>query len=87
LSQIKESTLNEELINKQIIDICCGEWHTLVLTNSGEVYAWGWNKFGQIGNGISDYEYQSIPIKGNGFNDEKVIQISCDLLHSMALRK
>ncbi len=42
--------LNEYLSDKYIIDICCGHWHSLVLTNNGEVYAWGANEFGQIGN-------------------------------------
>jgi alpha-tubulin suppressor-like RCC1 family protein len=41
--------LNEYLSNKYINDICCGSGHTLVLTNIGEVYAWGWNEFGPIG--------------------------------------
>jgi E3 ubiquitin-protein ligase HERC4 len=43
--------LNQYLSDKQIIDICCGESHSLALTNSGEVYAWGDNELGQIGNG------------------------------------
>jgi alpha-tubulin suppressor-like RCC1 family protein len=78
--------LNQYLSDKQIIDICCGFRHTLVLTNSGEVYAWGDNKKGQIGNGKSgENECQLIPIKVNGFNDEKVIHISCGGWHSMAL--
>jgi alpha-tubulin suppressor-like RCC1 family protein len=78
--------LNKYLSNKKIIDICCGECYTLVLTNSGEVYAWGRNEFGQIGNEKSGgNECQLIPIKVNGFNDEKVKQISCGFEHSMAL--
>jgi hypothetical protein len=74
--------LNEYLSDKQIIDICCGHNFSVMLTNSGEVYGWGWNEFGQIGNKSSFYE--SIPIKVNGFK-EKVIMISCGGLHSMAL--
>jgi alpha-tubulin suppressor-like RCC1 family protein len=35
--------------DKQIIDICCDSWHLLVLTNSGEVYAWHYNEDGKIG--------------------------------------
>ncbi len=82
--------LNQYLSDKQIIDICCGFSHSLALTSSGEVYAWGYNKFGQIANrrkGLNEWfnECQSIPIKVNGFNDEKVIEISCGLCHSMAL--
>ena len=36
--------------NEQSVkQISCGVSHTLVLTNSGAIYGWGWNKFGQIG--------------------------------------
>ncbi|CAM6031855.1 unnamed protein product, partial [Sphagnum compactum] len=70
------------LSDKQIIDACYGCDHSLVLTNCGEVYAWGWNQFGEVGDGSNDI--QLIPIKLNAFNDEKVIQISCGYLHSMA---
>jgi alpha-tubulin suppressor-like RCC1 family protein len=80
---IYKPELNEYLNDKQIIDICCGFNHSLVLTNSGELYAWGGNWYGQIGNG--NFDNQSIPIKVNGFNDEKVIQITCGEWHSMAL--
>ncbi len=56
------------------------------MINGGEVYAWGRNEFGQIGNERSGgNECQLIPIKVIGFNDEKVKQVSCGLWHSMAL--
>jgi alpha-tubulin suppressor-like RCC1 family protein len=42
--------LNQYLNNEFVIDISCGAFHSLVLTNC-EVYAWGWNGYGQIGNG------------------------------------
>ncbi len=84
--KIYKPELNEYLINKQIIDICCGYSHSLVLTNSGEVYAWGWNVWGQIGNGRSgENECQLIPIKVNGFNNEKVVMISYGFWYSTAL--
>jgi hypothetical protein len=84
--EICKPEFNQYLSDKQIIDICCGAYHTLLLTNSGEVYAWGWNEFGQIGNERNgSFECQSIPIKVNGFNNEKVIRISCGYRHSMAL--
>jgi hypothetical protein len=75
--------LNQYLNNEFVVDISCGEFHSLVLTNCGEVYAWGANDFGQIGNGCNDD--QSIPIKVKGFNNERVVMISCGYLHSMAL--
>jgi hypothetical protein len=75
--------LNEYLNNEFVIDISCGALHSLVLTNCGEVYAWGWNRGGQIGNGYNDN--QLIPIKVKGFNNERVVMISCGWIHSMAL--
>jgi hypothetical protein len=51
--------------------------------NCGEVYAWGRNYCGQIGNGCNSD--QLIPIKVKGFNNERVVMISCGWSHSMAL--
>jgi hypothetical protein len=61
------------LSDKQIIDTSYGCDHSLVLTNCGEVYAWGWNQFGEVGDGSNDNRL--MPIKLNGFNDSKVISI------------
>jgi alpha-tubulin suppressor-like RCC1 family protein len=76
-------TLNQYLNNEFVIDISCGHFHSLLLTNCGEVYAWGRNSWGQIGNGCNDH--QLIPIKVKGFNNERVVMISCGAYHSMAL--
>jgi len=44
-----------------IIDIACGESHTLALSKSGEVFSWGGGQLGQLGHG--DFLRQSLPIK------------------------
>ncbi len=75
--------LNQYLNNELVVDISCGAGHSLVLTNCGEVYAWGENYNGQIGNGCNDTQLK--PIKVKGFNNEKVVMISCGSCHSMAL--
>jgi alpha-tubulin suppressor-like RCC1 family protein len=80
--KVSKPELNNYLSDKKIIDICCGYEHTIVLTNNAEVYSWGGNEWGQIGNGT--HKEQSTPIKVNGFN-ESVVQISCGGYHSMAL--
>jgi alpha-tubulin suppressor-like RCC1 family protein len=78
--------LNQYLNNEFVIDISCGYYHSLVLTNCGEVYAWGGNRVGQIGNGCNGWNSdQLIPIKVNGFNNERVVMISCGYWNSMAL--
>jgi alpha-tubulin suppressor-like RCC1 family protein len=48
--------------NMFIDDIACGLNHCLSISNNGEVYSWGDNVFGQIGNGKTDFEKQLTPI-------------------------
>jgi alpha-tubulin suppressor-like RCC1 family protein len=36
-----------------IVDIACGDYHSLAVTKSGHVYAWGDNTFGQLGDGTT----------------------------------
>ena len=30
-----------------VVAVACGAWHTAALTATGDVYAWGWSRFGQ----------------------------------------
>jgi alpha-tubulin suppressor-like RCC1 family protein len=76
--------LNEYLNDLNITDMSCGVSHTLVLTSSGDIYGWGDNECGQIGNG-TDSECQLIPFKINCLLSEKFKAISCGNSHSMAL--
>jgi alpha-tubulin suppressor-like RCC1 family protein len=44
-------TLN--LVNKKVVDIAAGDYTSHVVTADGEVYSWGSNDTGQIGNGTT----------------------------------
>jgi hypothetical protein len=77
--------VNSFLSDLNINSIKCGAFHSLALTQNGELYAWGINSNGETGNG-SEEKLQLLPIKVNGFNEE-IIMISCGFSHSMALTK
>jgi alpha-tubulin suppressor-like RCC1 family protein len=50
--------------NVFIEDVVCSETHCLSISNKGEIYGWGDNSYGQLGNGKSGRnEKQLIPIK------------------------
>ncbi|KAL3667477.1 hypothetical protein V7S43_007700 [Phytophthora oleae] len=36
-------------LDSEVIQVACGNWHTAVLTKSGDLYSWGWGKDGQLG--------------------------------------
>ncbi|KAL9651686.1 hypothetical protein ABK040_009301 [Willaertia magna] len=58
--------------NKEfIIEIFCGNGHTLFLTNKGMVYGCGWNFFGQLGIRFGKNS-TSVPIKLNIENIKKI---------------
>jgi len=41
--------LMDQLLGKDICEIACGETHYAALTTNGELWAWGSNRFGQLG--------------------------------------
>ncbi|KAF8375304.1 hypothetical protein PRIPAC_81733, partial [Pristionchus pacificus] len=45
-TEFVECDLPDDLI---IEDIATGAWHSLAITDSKDVYVWGWNKEGQLG--------------------------------------
>lgn len=83
--------LNESLSELNFQLIKCGSIHSVGLTTSGDLYAWGGNSFGQIGNNSDTMldsvgmSYQSKPFKLNFFNKEIIKMISCGFYHSMML--
>jgi hypothetical protein len=61
--------------------IAAGGWHSLALTESGEVYAWGGNGFGQLG--LGDTRNRLTPTQVPGLGRVKAIAVGLE--HSLAL--
>jgi RCC1 and BTB domain-containing protein len=81
--------------NKTYISFALGSYHSLVLTDQGIVYAFGYNnvrififilkKFGQLGDGT--IINQPIPIKVSGGNNFDVKNVFAGDSHSIMLKK
>jgi len=71
------------LSEKKITDICCGENHTMAVTENGEVYSWGNGQFGQLGHG--DLGRQTVPMKIHIDESVKMVKVSAGRRHSVAL--
>ena len=59
---------------KNVKDVSCGIFHTLVLLENGEVSASGGNSFGQLG--VGNKESSSVFIKIPSLSDKNVVQVS-----------
>jgi len=45
----KSPKLVKKMAGLNCVSIACGYWHSMFLTESGDVYTAGWNQFGQLG--------------------------------------
>lgn len=66
--------------------VSCGQSHTVALSDRGELYAWGFNKYGQLGSG----ERQSIKIPKRVMHPEDGSKpvfrdVSCGEKHTVAI--
>ncbi|CAG2163198.1 unnamed protein product [Oppiella nova] len=76
---------NEYLSGKNVVFLSCGYKHVLALTETGEVYAWGDNRCGQVGCG-NLLDIINTPIKLAIGDTSCVIEsIACGDHHSIAL--
>jgi len=81
---------------EHIVAIAAGEGHSLALDNNGNVYAWGDNQFGQLGNGTNDPCTTPVKVVGpdinhNGTHEpnegylENIVAISSGHWHCIAV--
>lgn len=71
---------------KDIIAISAGEDHCLALDVNGVVWAWGYNYYGQLGNGTTDPCTTPVKVVGpNGVEFGNIVAISAGYWHSMAI--
>ena len=78
------SLLDTSMVEGDIVDVACGNQHSLILTSTGTVYGFGRNLEGQLGIGSRNREVKIFtPI--NALSDDFIVQISCGGDYSSAL--
>ncbi|KAI3355838.1 hypothetical protein L3Q82_004401 [Scortum barcoo] len=92
-SQLGNGTTNQgvapvlvsaSLLNKKVTEVACGSHHSMALTDSGEVYAWGYNNCGQVGSGST--ANQPTPRRVSSCLQNKVaVSIVCGQTSSLAV--
>ncbi|CAB4378260.1 unnamed protein product [Rhizophagus irregularis] len=65
-------------LNLRVINVACGQNHTVVLTSDGELYTFGLNKYGQLGYDFPNkIKFSDIPKKIDHESIGKVKSIHC----------
>ena len=70
------------LAGKRVIGVSAGAEHSVVCTSDGEVYSFGWGRYGNLG--LGDREDRHVPAKVEGISG--VVAVGAGWRHSLAIR-
>jgi regulator of chromosome condensation len=73
------------LSGKSIIQIACGDHHSLALSKSGELYSWGYGEMFQLGNGLEADEYLPHHVEAKILENKKLLEIHGGAQHTVIL--
>ncbi|KAL7036552.1 hypothetical protein ACKWTF_008846 [Chironomus riparius] len=76
----------KSLATKHIVQIACGQFHTLALTNAGELYSFGSNSYGQCGLGY-ETEKVTMPTLVKSLLGIPIAMVICGANHSFVISK
>uniref|UniRef100_A0A8B9EEK2 HECT-type E3 ubiquitin transferase n=1 Tax=Anser cygnoides TaxID=8845 RepID=A0A8B9EEK2_ANSCY len=76
--------LVEELGNREIVQIACGDHHSMALSRGGELFTWGQNAYGQLGVG-RQVTLTPKPQLVKGLKGIPLAQIAAGGAHSIAV--
>lgn len=73
--------------NDRIIQVACGYYHTLCLTDTGKVFAWGSSKYGCLGKYMNTDQYYPVEIEDDSEKQpfRNIVQIAAGQFMSFAL--
>ncbi|KAE8810905.1 ultraviolet-B receptor UVR8-like [Hordeum vulgare] len=63
--------------------IAAGAEHTTAITEGGDLYGWGWGRYGNLG--LSDRDDRSVPEKVSSVEGEKMVLVACGWRHSVSV--
>ena len=83
-ANVQTPQLLKSLKDKRVVQISCGESHSLVLTDRGYLYSWGRGFEGQLGLS-TNIEIAMIPSFVKFFHEKHVSSIAAGSFYSLAI--
>lgn len=62
-----------------MVQVACGWRHTISVSSSGDLYTYGWSKYGQLGHG--DFRDHLVPCKLEALNGQFISQVLLFVLY------
>ncbi|OWM76355.1 ultraviolet-B receptor UVR8 isoform X2 [Punica granatum] len=63
--------------------VAAGAEHTAAITDDGELYGWGWGRYGNLG--LGDRNDRSIPEKVSSVHGEEMVLVACGWRHTISV--
>ncbi|XP_052141834.1 ultraviolet-B receptor UVR8-like [Oryza glaberrima] len=63
--------------------IAAGAEHTAAVTEDGDLYGWGWGRYGNLG--LGDRDDRLIPEKVSSVNGQKMVLVACGWRHTITV--
>uniref|UniRef100_A0A803KNC2 RCC1-like domain-containing protein n=1 Tax=Chenopodium quinoa TaxID=63459 RepID=A0A803KNC2_CHEQI len=63
--------------------VAAGAEHSAAVTESGEVYGWGWGRYGNLG--LGDRKDRLVPERSSSIDGIKMIQVACGWRHTITV--
>jgi len=59
-----EVTLPSGQLLSNVVEIAAGDYHSIARLNDGTIWSWGWNQYGQLGDGTNDNRSHPVQVVG-----------------------
>jgi len=84
---VSVTTSGTPLAGKSVIAIAGGQLHTIALCSDGTLAAWGFNTFGELGNGNTANSFIPVSVKATGtpLTGKKVVKLGVGGGHAVAV--
>lgn len=73
----------EALQGHKVVSVSCGAEHSLAATDKGEVYAWGWGRYGNLGTG--EVQDRLLPTRVESLAGVDIQKVACGWRHSIVV--
>ncbi|GAB4855716.1 Ultraviolet-B receptor uvr8 [Ancistrocladus abbreviatus] len=63
--------------------VAAGAEHSVAVTEDGQIYGWGWGRYGNLG--LGDRDDRLVPQRVSSVNGEKMILVACGWRHTISV--